>query len=586
MARYKPPKKPKSQTIWKWLGVNESVGETEIDMGESVYQRNFRITKNYKPQKREGYTEFIDTLSGQPVNQGWIGRLGAKEVLIYDSNGTVYEYNFGTELSSTVSALPDELTDITYFDGKLYLLDGTTIYTYDGTTFASIDGYIPVVEIGGEPDGTGAESFEEINLLQDNVYVWRLGNGSSTQFDLLFDVDAVDSVTVDGVSATYSFVAPRTVTITSGTPADNANVIIECDLGSNSATTIESNTRAVVFGYNESQLFLFGADNNTIYVSGLGDGSYYAVNSFSKVRTPEQPITDLKAINDRLIAFKADSADYTFAQENPLYSTNVGLNKYIYEFFDLNDKYGSLSRAEVVERYPMTLDGGAMQRWSYASVVNNIDPSNISDRIRLSLEDEDLSTAVTFNYKRLKEYWVNIGSIVYIYNYGTDVFYMFDSVQATWFLETDDYIYFGTPTGTIERFEADTLTDNGTAILARLELAFTAYGMEEYLKNIQFIFPTISSADRSSLTIKFATDEDNEEANEAFRDATYVLFNYGNIDYGSWGYNTNRNPQSETIRTDIRNFQYIKWIFENEEEDETLTIQTFKAKPDAIKERR
>jgi hypothetical protein len=54
MPSYRAPKAPKPFEIEKFLGVNESVGETQIKIGESVFQRNFRITNNYKAQKRNG----------------------------------------------------------------------------------------------------------------------------------------------------------------------------------------------------------------------------------------------------------------------------------------------------------------------------------------------------------------------------------------------------------------------------------------------------------------------------------------------------------------------------------------------------
>jgi hypothetical protein len=415
MASFVVPDRASPVEVSTWYGVNESVGETEIKLGESVKQTNFRITKNFKPQKREGYKEFISNSAETSINKAWYGTIDGKDVLIYDTDGDVYEYNFGTEGITIIGSM-DTVTDILYFKSLLYFKSATSYKQYDGTTFTDVVGYIPTVEIGGEPDGSGAESFEEINLLTDKVIVERLGDGSSTSFPLLFDVDSVDSVTVDGVSATFTFTSPRTLTITSGTPVDNADVVITCDLNDDQSTTILTNTRLIVFGPNESQLFTWGKDNNTVYYSGLGDATYFPVNSFIYAGTDEKPITDMKPIYDRLIAFKSDSSHYTYVEENSLYEANNGLNKYAYTFYNLNSKYGSLSTAEVIGSTPYTLDGGAIQKWSYQSVVNNVEPTNISDRIRLSLESVDLSSAVTFNYKKLKEYWIAIDGIIYIYN--------------------------------------------------------------------------------------------------------------------------------------------------------------------------
>jgi hypothetical protein len=158
---------------------------------------------------------------------------------------------------------------------------------------------------------------------------------------------------------------------------------------------------------------------------------------------------------------------------------------------------------------------------------------------------------------------------------------MFDNIYPLWFIETDDYVYFGTENGTIERFEGQ--NDNGVAISARLELAFTAFGLEEWIKNIFYEYLTIASATRTSCTIKYATDEDNEEDTDEFLTA-FVLMDYDDIDYADWSYATNRNPQSDTIKATIKKFQYIKHIFTNDEIDEDLTILSWKVSPTIIKE--
>lgn len=578
---YSPPKAGKPVTIDKWLGVNEGAGEIEQQLGEAVYQRNFRITKNKKAEKRYGHTTYFDESTASPNNYGWQGTIDSVEVIVCESGLDVYQLDIVNDTSSVIGTVLASVTDMFYYDSLLFIM-ADKWYTWDGTTFGEASVYIPTVEIGGEYDGSGAESFEERNLFTDEIIVQRLGDGTNTVFTLLFDVTAVNSVEVDGVAQTFTFSSPRTVTITSGTPADNSLVDIECELGDDLSSSVLDNTNSVLFGADDGQVFLWGADNNTVRFSGLSKPTYFAVSAFSYVGTDDYPINDMKPINDRLIAFKTNEAKYTYAQLNPLYSDNVGLNKYSFEFFNVNDKYGSQSTVEVIEETPISLDGGAFQRWYYQSVVNNVDPSNISDRIRDSLENVDLSTAVTFNYKRLKEYWVNIDDIVYIYNYGTDVFYMFDNIEATWFIETDDNVYYGTNTGEIERFD-DSLNDNGTAILARLELGFTAYGVEDWEKNAFYGWVTLAAKSRTSITVKYATDEDNEATTENFY-KKYVLFDYGNIDYGDFSYATNRNPQTNPFKLKIKKFQYIKYIFENEELDEECLLLTWKTKPTMIKE--
>ena len=263
--------------------------------------------------------------------------------------GDVYEYNFGTEVTSLIGSSVGSMKTIILYQQVLYFFGGTKIKQYDGSgTLVDAVAYRPIVEIGGELDGTGASSFEELNLYTDEIQINRIGDGVTTAVTLLFDMLTVTSITVDGTPTTYTFTAPRTLNITGVTPTDNSIIEIQGTIADESISEIDSNDHAIVFGPNDSQVFIWGHDNNTVRFSAAGKPTYFATSAVSFVGTDEQPINDMKPINDRLLAFKDDTAKYTFAQINPLYEGNEGLNQYIYEFFDMNDKYGGVATAQVI----------------------------------------------------------------------------------------------------------------------------------------------------------------------------------------------------------------------------------------------
>lgn len=74
MPAFRAIAKPKPIEIDKFLGLNESVGETEIKLGQTVNQTNFRLTQDYKLEKREGHSTFIDFGSGD-VQGMWHGEI-------------------------------------------------------------------------------------------------------------------------------------------------------------------------------------------------------------------------------------------------------------------------------------------------------------------------------------------------------------------------------------------------------------------------------------------------------------------------------------------------------------------------------
>jgi len=95
MARYVAGKPPKPISINQFIGINEAVGQTGLELGEALRQVNYRITKDYKPEKREGHKTLIDFGNTKNVQGAWDGLIGGKDVLIAINNGKIYEFNKG-----------------------------------------------------------------------------------------------------------------------------------------------------------------------------------------------------------------------------------------------------------------------------------------------------------------------------------------------------------------------------------------------------------------------------------------------------------------------------------------------------------
>lgn len=92
MATFKSSKPPAPIEISRYLGINQAVGETEIKLGEATKQVNWRITQNYKPQKRTGHKTLIPFGNAKDVQGMWQGTIGSKTVLLAINNGNVYEF--------------------------------------------------------------------------------------------------------------------------------------------------------------------------------------------------------------------------------------------------------------------------------------------------------------------------------------------------------------------------------------------------------------------------------------------------------------------------------------------------------------
>lgn len=429
-----------------------------------------------------------------------------------------------------------------------------------------------------------------------------VGNGTATAFQLretVLDADLL-VVTVDGVTKTETtdFTVNRTTGIITFTVAP----IKEADVRIKYKKTNTGN-RALVTGHkfvtkfgpsNDTSIFIFGnsAEKNVYRVSGTLKADYFPANSFYEVSDDEYAITDLRPQYDRLIVYKEDRTHYTFAQANPFYETNKGLNPYIYPTRDLNETVGNVAMAQtqLVENNPVSFKANSVWLWSNTQVEDERNAKIISDRVKEMLLEEDLTTAVTYDYQKEKELWINIGSLVYVYNYGNDTWYIHDNIDADWFLEINGSLYYGGG-GKVQVFGAYELggiqykgqNDNGSAIYGIIELGFTDFGVNNLTKNTRKIWMTIQPETRTSVVVNFETDEDFlDESNE--QEIIYAFLDFNDVDFNFFPFTANPNPQGERLKVRAKKYQYIKFIFENNKLNQGLTILNFEVQADTAGE--
>ena len=583
MAVFTPSRAPSPIVIDKFLGLNESIGETEILLGQAVKQINFRITQNYKAQKRQGHRTFIDYENNKPVRGVWYGVIKGKEVLISCNDGKVYEYNFSTKENTQIGAMTDAETSIFYFESKLYFINGHEYKEYDGETFQDVEGYVPTVVIASMPAGGGTE-FEPINLLTGRKKQEFQGDGNATTYQLVetdIDDDEV-TCTINGETKTEGthFTVNRTAgtinfaggTSPHGAPANGALVAIEwTKVDETHRDLVVKNRYAMTFGPgNDTCIFLWGnpdAKNRRTW-SGTLKANYFPVFNFTLIGTDEFAITDIKAVYNRQIIFKEDRTYYS----PPEFIANT--NTYDYPVYDLNEKVGNVAYngVQILKNLPLSLYGNQFWYWVNTNVEDERNAEPVSSRIKESLTNVDLRNAVTFDYQKEGEYWCNVGDKVYIWNYGNDTFYIFDNIEATCFLDIDGTVYYGSK-GTIEVF--DGVNDNGEPINAELELGFTDFGVNELHKNTRKLWITVQPESKSSVDVLYTTNKTFLSEPRSISVA-FNLLDFALIDFGNFSFLTNRAPVTYRRKIRAKKYAYIKFIFRNNKLDESLTLLALK----------
>lgn len=596
MANASFQKPPKPIEINKFLGLNESIGNTEIEMGEFSFLENFRITKNYKLQKRPGHQTFINFTTTSDVQGIWQGQIASKNILLVAWNGTIYEYDLDIATSTvdiadlitegtvtTIGSMTDAKTCIFWFYDKIYFMNGTEYKEYDGTTFQDVVPYVPTIAINAPPSG-GGTLFEEINLLTGTKTQTFVGDGTALYqlAEVNIDADAVTATVngvakVEGVDFTVNRVLGQ-VTFNVAPASNDAVSITWTKVIAGNADLVKNHKYGIDFGIdNDTNLFIWGNVNEkyTFRFSGIAKANYFPANSFVNVGSTEFSITDLKSNQQQLLVFKERATFIVKPSVNLNYADNTGLNPYNFGYEDLNEQVGNLApkMVQLIEDTPVSLDGYSMWLWSITEVELQRNAKIISDRMKLSLQELDLSTAVTFNYQNQKEYWVNVDNVVYIWNYGNDTMYKYTNFEATQFLEYNDQIFYGSK-GKVELVDEDFTADDtvlGTNIDAIGKLGFTDLGMLHLEKNMRDQWVSIEPASRTSVDLTFVTDRKNEANSKTFT-TRYVLFDFGDVDFADFSFLTNRNPQPRRARNKVKKFTYLQTVFKNNSNDETLTV--------------
>lgn len=591
-------KQPKPIEIDQFLGINESVGETEIKLGEWVKGFNFRVTKNMKVQKRPGHHTFVDMEAVGDVQGVWYGTLSGKRIMLFCWNGNVYEYDMDavttksllseliTDLVVTnIGSITNARTSIFWFNGLVYFMNGTDYKQYNGTTYQDVVPYTPTIALNAPPSG-GGTLFEELNLLTGAFTQTFIGDGSSVLYQLAqsnLDADLV-ICTVDGVTKTegVDFSVNRTLgqVTFNVAPVNEALVSLTAvKVIAGNADLIKNHKYAYRYGVdNGLNLFIYGNPNekNVYRFSGIKKANYFPANSFVEAGSDEFSITSLQAQYKQLIVFKENEAKLVNPTVNPNFADNTGLNPYNFGYEDLNDAVGNIApnMVQLIENSPVTLDGYSMWAWSSAtSVENERNARIISDRLKLSLQGLDLSTSVTFDYQNQKEYWVNIDNIVYIWNYGNDTMYKYDNVQATQFIDVEGDIYYGAD-GTIQRFNESYEADGsvlGDAIPCKIYGGFSDLGVVQFAKISREQWVSIAASQRTSATLGFITNNQNESTIDK-KTVEYVIFNFEDIDFEDWSFLTSLNMQPNRLEIRVIDFSYIQWIIENDTNNQVLTV--------------
>lgn len=578
-------------SITKFLGINQSATETQLRLGEASEMTNFIITDDLKLQKMFGY-EHLNAADSHPVRGMWYGSISGVSRFLFAKNGHVYEHNLYTHADTDLGAIHDAFPT-TFFvsNNTVYIMDGSEFYSWNGTGNVTVlAGYVPAVATASPPAG-GGTLLEGINYLTGKKKQRFSADGTATVFQLLeTNIESVNEVTLNGVVKTPT--TDYTVDLVNGTvtfvtaPAEGTNNI-EITWTKTTAGYRETITKNKYYGgVYYARHWIFGNPDhlNTRYPSGItmaaiGDLSYWPI--FTESDVGDYEITDIKVqYNKQLIFTAGDSsgASAWYSTQETYTDPYSGIVTATYPISPINSKVGNVAKGQVRVIYnnPFSIWKGVYEWASVTGVLDEKDAKWISAKIQQGIDDIDLTQALTWDWAEKGQYWLCVGSKVWIYNYrardkyNEDVwFYLELAHSPTCFAIIGDSLCFGTETGQIMRIDEDVLTFDGQAISAIWEMGFTDFDTEWQQKFVREIYLSLKPMMLSHVDLSYETDR---ASNAKTYTASYRLTTFAHMNFKHFSFKTNYNPQPFRFKIRARKIDYFKVILKNDGTDSVVVL--------------
>jgi len=583
MASIKVPKQIPPTEINRFLGLNENIdAEYGLKLGEATEQIGWRVTSGYQLKRMEGYKTIFSGLVGN-VQGMWYGKLNGAFFFLFANNGHLWSGNLTNGTKTDLGILTDAPTRFIPFGSKVYILNGHEYKSFDGTTLTTVIGYRPLIATNTPPAG-GGTLFEQINVLTGTKHQTfspegTSSAGTSTIFQLAeLGITSVDFVKINGVLKTLTTdytvdLVNGKVTFVSAPPGGTpGSVDIGWTKGTGQRSLIEKCCFAMDYsGQTDSRVFLWGSTDfkNRRFWSGLANGvpsaEYFEANSYDDLGNGQYAITDIVKMGDIQKIYFENGAMYSY------YATETigGLVTATFPVFELSDEIGNkaFGQVQIIQDKPLTLYNG-VHAWENTNVRYQLAHNLISQRVQDSLNDVDLSTAITYNWQEMKEYWVNVGSMVWIYNYLNNTWYKRKNVPATCFIAINGELYFGT-NGSIQKFDKTMRTDNGTLIETIWEMGFYDFSVEYLKKYMSKFWVGLKPETKTKVDINVIT---NNEGLSIKQTISYNLLTFKHIDFKHFSFKTSYNPQPFRVRMKEKGFAYLKIRLSSDSLTDVATI--------------
>jgi len=589
----------KETTIYnKFKGVDFSVDSSLVDKERSPFAPNLIADIGGMPEKRLGWRT-LHTME-QPINGLFFGEINGVDTFIAHGGTKLYIWNLltFTEIKSGVN----NGKSVAFFMkennvGKIYILTGNDYLCYDGATVTSVseNAYVPTILISRSPTG-GGTVYEPVNLIGNKRKESFLGDDSSLEYQLsannIDSVDLVQAMNSSGELITLTATTDYTVNLTTGkvtctsahapVVAGQDNVVITYSkIVEGYADRIKKCTISTLYGLGGSnRVFVSGNPDYKAYdwYSEIFTPTYFPDTGYSIVGSDDTAIMGYQKLGKYLIIIKEDNQqDSTIFQRwgtlqedgSVIFTLEQGvagtgaISKYC--FANLIDEPLFLSRRGIMATTSTNiLAERTVRNRSYFVDSHLIKEANLSNAIACEWNGYYVLALNNKAYildSRNKSYKDQSGSD-FVYEC-----YHWENIPAVCLLSVGGDLYFGTVTGKICKFNTDIeertkFNDDDQPVTCYWSTKNDDDGASYLYKTMQKkgCTVTIKPYSRSSATVGVIVDG-NPEASLKYH--TMDIFDWDDIDFERFTFNTNWSPQDIYIKKKIKKYKRLQFVIRN-----------------------
>ena len=589
--------------ITQFRGIQINITASQLEDNVTPDMINVVLDDRGALDKRTGFDKVTDNLGAGAVNGLFNFKKSDGDILLFAYTDKLYKFEMNGTKTLIYTGLQDQRVSGFSYRDNFYIQDGAKYLVYDGTTVTEVVGHIPTVTIGTPPTG-GGTVFEPLNILSSGFTQQFSGDAAESTYTLLFKGLDTDTVLIDISGVTLIELVDFTVNRTAGTvdftggSAPHGAPIVgtnNVEITAFKASLTDPDTikkcrfNALFGGANDSRVFVSGNTDlrNRDWRSGYNDPTYFPVDGFDDIGSPNERITGYVKQYSRLVIFKERS------QYLRRYIEPTADSESQFPVSTLNGQIGSLAyqTIQLIDNSPTYVSEKGIYQTISTDVQDERNATHTSDAIDRNissigqtgiLQDGNLENFFSIDYE--EKYFAfnpsNGKAWILDYRYGVEWF-PWTNIYANCALEVNGIMLVGDSRyGIIKKLNlaSDSLpyrdynpeTDDYDSIESYWRSKIFYFQSATNLKLVDKVFYTVKAATNSSVLLRIRSDRQSQWFEVSTTNQS--LFSYSLLAYSTLTYGGNIFPQAYRNKIRQKKVGYFQFELSNDVINESVGI--------------